>query len=74
MAKRRPTSRLIREISTSLQDYQLPPGRAPILAREIATLNRAVLDAAHRIRFEDEPASFLVAMATGKHAHRKSRR
>jgi hypothetical protein len=72
MAKRRLTSRLVHEVSSRLQDYKLSPRRASILAREIEALNRAVFDAARRIRFEDEPASFLVLMAMGKRSQRKA--
>jgi len=67
MPKRQPTSAFMKEMSSSLQDYSLPPERAAILAKEVATLNRAVLEAATIIRFEDEPANFLVVLEREKH-------
>jgi hypothetical protein len=64
----------MRETSTHLQNYPLSPKRASILAREIEALNRAVRDAARRIRFEDEPANFSVVLEAGKRSRRTTGR
>jgi hypothetical protein len=64
--KQPPSPRTIQDTAASLQDYRLSPRRARVLAAEVDTLNRVVLDAARQLEFEDEPSSFDVVIRVSK--------
>jgi len=65
---------IIQAYSRRYQRYSLPAGRAEQLAREVATLNDAVLDLLGEFRFEDDPAAFLRVLEAGKETRPKVER
>ena len=62
------TAALIRAHGAALRRIELDEQRAAEVAAEVERLNNAVLDAARRIDFNDEPARFPAYLASVAHA------
>ncbi len=61
------TGELIRSHGKALRDLEISGQRAAELAIEVERHNRAILNAASMLDFNDEPAKFLSALAELKH-------
>ncbi len=60
--KAKVSGELIRQQGRALRNIDVPKQRAGELAVEVERLNRAILDAARALDFNDEPAAFLSAL------------
>jgi len=56
-------AKLMSDIATALQGIDLSPARAAEIAAEVGRLNGAVLTAAQRLVFDDDPADYAALLA-----------
>jgi len=69
--KDKPTAQLIRDHGRQLVRLDISEQRAGELAAEVERLNNAVLDAAVRLDFNDEPARFTALLLAYRQANAK---
>ena len=62
---------LIREHGRALRDIEIESGRAEELAAEVERLNGAVMNAARRLDFNDDPGRFAALLVSGAEPPRK---
>jgi hypothetical protein len=67
----KPTAKLIRDRGRQPARLEGSGRRAGELAAEVERLNRAVLNAAARLDFNDEPARFADALRACRHVEKK---
>ena len=69
--KDKPTAQLIRDHGRQLVRLDISEQRAGELAAEVERLNNAVLDAAVRLDFNDEPARFTALLLAYRQVNAK---
>jgi hypothetical protein len=65
------TAELIREYGRALRRLEITEERAGELAAEVERLNSAVIDAAGRLDFNDDPCRFAALLAAAAQEERK---